>query len=506
MALFDSSNDREARAARWRPIIVLLSAFVFLWPAVLNGGPFLFSDTVQYVRGPDSALGKLFGPDAKSEWSRPRPVIPGAPAASVKDQALVGTPRSGRSIYYGLLANLGARTGGFWLTLFLQSLASALALDLLCRALGWTRIRTFCLTVVIAAFATPLAVYACFVMPDVFAAILILAAAALAAGADRMSRTDIGVATLLVAYSAATHTSHLAIVAAAVLSAGLLFVLRLRSGASAKSPAILAAVGVVSLVAAIAAGSVFNLAVKKAFGEPPVGVPFLTARLVADHHPGEAWLQRRCPQAGFVVCRFASRLPMTSNEFLWSADPVRSVFTTASLSDQAALGRDDTRFYLTVAREEPAAVARAFVIDWADQLVDFSLQGMNVNDEQRVYLDPLLADGFRGSWERSLAYRKLWPTEAATGALAVLTLASLAALLGLAVRFVANSRSRADGEESRLLSAALVVVAGVLANAAVCGGLSGVFGRYEARVMSPLILVAGFAVVLLMRPGRQKRV
>ena len=408
------SNTRDHRASRWRPLVVLLSSLVLLWPALINGGPFLFPDSIEYIRGPDGALGKLLGPNAKSLWSRPRPAVPGAPALTSHDQTLVGTPRTGRSIYYGVLANLGARSGGLWLTLLLQAWGAALAIDLLCRALGWTDIRVFCLTMALAAVLTPLPVFAGFVMADVFAAIMVTVAAAMAAGADRLSRTDIGVGAGLIAYAAVTHRSHLAILAAILAASGLLWLIRRRDAAVAKGAAVLAGVGVAALAAAVIAGLAFDLAVRKAFGEPPIQVPYLTARMVGDAHPGQAWLQRRCPEAGFVVCRIAGRLPMTPNDFLWSADPVKSAFTTSSLADQEALGREQTRFALAVVREEPLAVARAFLVDWAAQLRSVSLEDMNLTEAQRANIDPLLPEAFAGTWRSRCATScwVAWPSAA----------------------------------------------------------------------------------------------
>ena len=485
-------------ASRWRLLIVALSSLAFLWPAVLNGGPFLFSDSVQYIRSPDGAIAKLFGPAGKSEWSRPRPVAPGTPTLSGQDLALASVPRSGRSIYYGVLANIGARTGGFWLTMVLQALCAALSIDLLCRAIGWMRARTYLLAVAVAALLSPLAVYACFVMPDLFVSVLVLVAAALAAGADRLSRSDLGVGAGLIAYSAATHTSHLAVLAAIAAAAVVVCVLR-REDRKRRAPWVrLALVSVASLVIAIAAGAAFNMMVKKAYGAPLTEVPFLTARMISEHHPGESWLKRHCPDAGFVACKFTGRLPLTGNEFLWSADPVKSAFNTASIQDQIALGKEQTRLFLAIARQEPLPVARYFMTDWIAQLGTFSLDGMNVNEEQRIYLDSLFPDDFRSAWRKSLGYRQGWPSDAMTLGLGVLVVASLASIVGLGASLMATAQANRSEEEERLVSAALIVIVGVLANAAVCGGLSGVFGRYEARVLPSLILAGSFCAALLL--------
>jgi hypothetical protein len=489
--------------AVWRFSIVIVASLAFLWPAAVNHGALLFADTIQYTRGPDGALGKLLGPAAKSQWSIPRPEAPGvSKAQSDSDKALYSTPRAGRSIYYGLLANLGARTGDFWLTLLLQAIAASLSIDLLCRAMGWTRIRTFLIVTALASLTTTMAVYVDFVMPDVFAAVLIVAASALAAGADRLSRGDVAVAALLIAYSAATHTSHMAILAATLLVAVPLWLMR-RKTVSGHRMAILAGVSAASLIAAGLATAGFGLAVKKAYHAAPIEIPFLTARMVSFDHPGVQWVREHCPQSGFAVCKVADRLPMTTNEFLWSVEPLqKTAFSSATLSQQQALGAEQWRFFFTVARDKPLQTARAFLRDWYDQITDFSLLGMNVEDEQRLYLDTLLPLSYEPVFQHTLAYRKAWPTDALTDAVGALSLLSLGALAMIAFR--PSTRLFADDVErrGRLLTAALIVIVGILANAAACGGLSGVFGRYEARAMPPLILLGWFAAAQLLTRRR----
>jgi hypothetical protein len=505
MTAAQSLRTSSPEARRWRPLIVLLSALAFLWPAVIDGGPFMFSDSVEYIRGPDGAAGKLLGPHAKSEWSMARPVAKGQAAAPpAADQSLVGVPRTGRSIYYGLLANLGARTGGFWLTVFLQGYACVLAIDLLCRAIGWRRLRTFLLAVATATALTPFAIYAGYVMPDVFAAVLLTAAMALAAGADELGPLDVALATGLIAYSASTHTSHLGLLAGIILAAGAAFLIRRKHAGQRKAFAVLAGAGAIALAVALTASFAYGLAVKKAFGSPPIPVPFLTARMVADDHPGRDWLGRRCPAAGFVVCRFADRLPMTSNEFLWSITPPKTAFSTASLRDQAALGKEQVRFVLQVAKEEPLKVGAAFVSDWASQLVTLSLDGLNTDDDARMGLPPLMPDQARAQWMRSLTYRDGWPVDAMNLALNALTALALAALLALTVKTLANRGRQPNEDTSRLLAAGFIAAAGLLANAAVCGGMSGVFGRYEARISAPFILLGWFALALMIRERRAR--
>ena len=48
-------------------LLVVVSSIAFLWPAMLNGGPFWFPDSSTYIRAADAAAVTLTG--HRSEWS-----------------------------------------------------------------------------------------------------------------------------------------------------------------------------------------------------------------------------------------------------------------------------------------------------------------------------------------------------------------------------------------------------------------------------------------------------
>jgi hypothetical protein len=223
-----------------RAMLIVVAALALTWPALLNGGPFYSTDSIAYIREPDQAIAKLLGPGHATLWSS-KPMglgFRGGGAAATGGEAIGGEakspPMAGRSIYYGLLANLGARAGGFWLTLAVQALAAALALDCLCTALGWRRRGRYLLVAAAAALLTPLGFFVCCIMPDVWAAIAILSLAAMAAGGERLSRGQWGACAGLLTFAAMAHTSHLALAACAigvcVILIGLRQVIGLRIG------------------------------------------------------------------------------------------------------------------------------------------------------------------------------------------------------------------------------------------------------------------------------------
>ena len=482
---------------RFRPVVVALTALLLLWPALVNGGPFFTTDTIAYIRGPDQAVMKVLGPSAGTVWSTKSIGMQKLDSAASPVGAARTPPMAGRSIYYGLLANLGARTGGFWLTIALQALAAAYAIDLLCRALGWTGFRTLALVVAASAILTPLAFYVDCLMPDVWAAIAVLVAAAVSAGGERLKRADHGLALLMLAYAGAAHTSLIAVLSAIALAGLILAIVRNWIKFKVGAPGALISLTVLALVAAIAAGSVFTLAVKAVYGEPPLQPPFLTARIVGDGHAGEGWLKQNCPQTGFQACKFASRLPMTTDDFLWSAAPNHSAFWTATPTERRALGQEQARLVSAIVRDRPTQALAQFAADGAAQAMTLSLEDFDHKPTVRRSIAIWMTEPQGAIWRGSLAYRQAWPIHAMNLGLVAVVISSLVGLAALTAQTITEPTGGEPDIGYRLLFAAFVVLAALAANALVCGGFSGVIGRYQARIVAPLILLGVSAWIVV---------
>jgi hypothetical protein len=488
---------RKARAQFLQRLLLIAAAGLGLTaPALINGGPFFSTDSIAYIRGPDQAIVKLLGPAHATVWSaKPLGVgfHDGIPAQTPKDEDR-SPPMAGRSIYYGLLANLGARAGGFWLTVAAQALAAAFALQLLCRALGWRRDRSYLIVAAIAAFATPLGFFASCVMPDVWAPILILVAAALVAGGERLTRAELTIGFLLMAFAATAHTTHILLLAAVSGASLILMILRNLPRFRLGAPGLASALALAALVAGMASGAVFNLAVVKVYHKPPVQPPFLTARLVGDGRPGDPWLRRHCPGAGFQACAYVNRLPMPTDDFLWSTARDKSAFWTASPSERTKLGDEQFRFAAAVFHDNPLAVMGQVASDGVTQFADMSLEDFNHKDSVRASLDEWMVGPDAKVWRASMAYHKVWPVRLLNGIELGAFVLGLAGVAALCVRARTPVRFRPEDERIRVLLAGFLIIATVTANAAVCGGLSDIFGRYQARVTAPLILIGLIAL------------
>jgi hypothetical protein len=298
----------------------------------------------------------------------------------------------------------------------------------------------------LAAVATPLGFFVCCIMPDVWAPTLVLTAAALLAGGERLSQAERLIAFLFLAFAAAAHTTHILLLAAVIGVALIVIVARGVFRARLGAPGLTAGLACLALIAGAASGAAFNLAVTKVYHAPPVQPPFLTARLIGDGREGDVWLRGHCPAAGFQACAYVSRLPMPTDDFLWSADPTKSAFWTASPAERAMLGNEQFRFAAAVAKDDPLGVAREIADDGASQFFDMSLRDFNHKDTVRAALESWMVEPEATIWRASMAYRKAWPIPLLDGlehAAFALGLAGLAALI---------IRARAPARFPRMMS------------------------------------------------------
>ena len=481
----------SAAAEPLRPapyLVAIPGAALLLVYAVVNGVPFAYPDAFVYVSYGDAAwerVGRLLGLGATEGTGAVAPApaaaaAPAAPAAAVTGGG-AWTPASGRSVFYGLLASLPGPLPHPWTGIAVQAYCAALAVALFWRAaLG--RVGPGYLAAMAAlALLSTLGVFASLAMPDVWAGIGILAVAVLAAMRRRIARVDALVLWAFVLFAAVSHSSHLAVLAA---FAGLCALGRLMGLAAVPW----ARVGAMAALAALAAGldAASEAAVARAAGAPARGMPFLTAHLV-DGGPGMAFIEERCPEAGFAVCEAAADLPVDWRRFLFRIAARSEAF-------DARVTAEDAGFALAVLRHDPSGVLGLALRDAARQVVMIGLVSTPIR----------AAIGERGAAETTIhpfgaavlggrLYDHGWLFRAVSAANAALVVAALA---GLAVA-AARRAPPLDGEGD-LRAVLAAVLLGILLNAAVCGILASPYDRFQARVawLVPLMGLAALAARL----------
>jgi hypothetical protein len=436
---------------------ILAGAAMLAWPALLNGYPLVFIDTVSYLN---------------------HTTVPEVPWDK--------TPAYGPflhlfhwriSLWPAVAAQTLIASHLVWLTqrMLRQEATSAAAHLLVCAGL---------------AALTSAPWFLATLMPDALTPLAPLCLLLLAFGG--LSRGEACWVVLLGALAVAAHLSHLP-TALAILVLVALLARRVR-------PVLRAALPVALAVGFLLVSNAY------AFGRAtlsPHGAVFLLARLQADG-PAVAVMRDRCPGAGWDLCNFLDRMPIDSDEFLWvGTSPLNSHPDGTHRPMSGVIAAPQAREIVAATlRERPLAVALSVLRNTAAQLLMPRVGDTLVDTYLSVSARRPIAAAFPArelaAFEAGAQMRGVLPARAAPFLLPhvpVLVVAALAAPL-----LLWRAAKRRDLPRGALLAGALVAL---LANAAATGGLSKPHHRYEARIAWLLPLAVMLAA--LPQAGRSTR-
>lgn len=490
--------------------------------ALWNGQPFFFPDTPTYLKGAEMGVARLAPQGSLKSWSQAAdndapatapatsPAATSAPAPASAAGTQVAPVRltsiddkvvlAGRSVYYGALLYLSYLAGpgsSLWLTVLAQALCVAYLLQLAMVRVWGLSTTQFLGTTAALSLVTPLAVYTGFLMPDIFAPMLILCVALLSTAWSRLRTADRWALSALLLYTLISHSSHV-VIAAGLLALLLARKLWPRAASGVPDAGASKALGVLAacLVLAVVAETVFVKAVTQAVGAPPLRLPHPMARLI-DAGPGTDYLKKNCPQAGYAACAYVKNFPTNWVDFMFSDDPAKGAFALADAATKRRMSGEQLRFAWAVTRADPLSVARVVGVDVLVQLGrfdtdiwSFGKDGIALFFKGRVPPE-VLAQMQASRAAQTTAYND-WFTFA--NRIAVLVAVLLFAL--------AWPKRRQLFGRSRFHAFAGVVLAGFASNAAVCAGLASSMDRFGARViwLLPFLAVAG---VMVMRAERR---
>ena len=495
-------------------------ALLLCLTALINGQPFFYPDTPTYLRGAEMGLSKLAGPGTLKPWlpapgasagaspasaagaeptAEPPAAAPTArklkPLTSVADKVVL----AGRSVYYGALLYAGYLAGSnMWLAVAVQALCVAYVLQLLMVRLWGLRGGQALAIAGALSLLTPLGLYTGFLMPDVFAPLVILAAGALAVYWRQLARGQRWLLAAILLFGLCAHSSHVALAALLLVLALLarLFFVRWRALSGAALVVLAVCIG-----AAGAAEWAFGKAVTAAVGVPPLRLPHPMARLI-DLGPGTAYLKQHCPGAGYAVCAYVQNFPTAWDDFLFSTDPAKGAFALADAEGKRRLSGEQLRFVADVVRFDPVGVTKGVALDVLRQLGLFRVDVGGYGPSLLAMYEGRVPDRIYADMQRSRAGQP-WPLNAwLTAATYAMVLASLGVAVWLRRRTAQGATSGLSAPAQRRLSDfAAVVVAGVVANAVVCAALASSMDRFQARVIWLLPFMA-FSMLAVARRAR----
>lgn len=235
------------------------------------------------------------------------------------------------------------------------------------------------------------------------------------------------------------------------------------------------------VVAGIVGSVLFSAVAVANTGRPPLRLPFLTARL-ASTPAGLATLHKACPSSDLTICRYRDRLPVDWTDFLF--DRQAGVYAAAPPHHRHALADEQYRFAAAVFAHAPLRTLGTIAGDVSKQLVTTDLADLRQREKAR-YFDahfpvPVMAQA-RGSrvWQDAAILDRMHGRDTA------------AALVAAALLLAAAGLRRRIGLPREAVGIIMLILAGVLLNALICGSLASPWGRFQARVLWVVPAVAG---------------
>ena len=499
-----------ATRSRVRTWLFGCAAIVLLmWPALVNRQPFYFSDTTSYVRTADLVAHIVAGPAAATIWTRPefdspRPAAapavppvprPDAPVAARGNDLAAGYIMAGRSPYFGILLWVAWVVSCFWLFVIAQAVLAWLLIGLALRCFGLDRPRTRLGVAAILAVVSPLALYNGLLLADALSGFGVAALLILAAPHVRLARWERVLLICILLVSAMAHLTHIAMLIGMTALLGMFVVARLLPWRRARAPIVIgafcAAIGLLSV-------AVTGWVVEARFGKPPVLVPLITARFIADG-PGRTFIEDGCDNRRFTICHLPYRGWTNSTEFLWSRDPARGAFLMADPATRTAMSHEDKAFAFAVLAHSPLRTIGHMAWNTILQITDLRV---DILDERFIrpagmgaQFPPSLARDIAGS----PAGRGAWPLPLLNGIVYCGAILSLATLIVLLPRLYSR-----DVEAARLLALWVALIAcAMLLNGFLGGAISEPQSRYQTR-MAWLIPLCALIALLAARRARNR--
>jgi hypothetical protein len=483
---------RETRVDLVSIAVIFLGAAILLTPALINGRPFLFFDSEHYFQIGHSIVAKLAAALRLPAQGGAPSALDGPISVDPRQAGGLATLAGGRSPLYSLLTYVCSTALSMWTLCVLQALIGSLLIHRFLLKVEPRLNPVFVLaTMTFLTWLTPLGFVANFIMPDVFAGYMLLAAILLVASPNNWL-IDICLA-ITVVVSALMHASNIALLGVFILA---IFAWRAAFAGAPKAPPRALKLLLTSLVAALAFNWSYDWLALKIAGASVQSPPYLMARVIADG-PGEALLEQACTvsPAPYAACAIGTRRFRDQNDFLW-VNPHSFIRLDAGLRQR--IQREEIRFVLDAVTLRPVQALRAATENSLRQLVAigdnelaFGAEGQSKcptwgwQRSNILRYVPNLADA-RANCDGDTDLHKAW--SALVFAVGLLSQVLLIGLIGI------KARNGFQGAEGRLVTLSILVMLVLVANAGICGALSGVNDRYQARLiwLVPLLL-AGFA-------------
>lgn len=454
---------------------------------LINAGPVYFPDSAGILNAGLQSL-KAAGltshaPDIAAQLGHPPAAFAGSDDGYVV---------AGRSAYLGIaMVGAGHLLGPAGYALLLAVLTTFLIVFTLDR-FGWPEGASRFRLVLALTLATPLSFFIAVLLADHLFSLMILAVALLTI------ETRVRQMALLGTIIALTLLAHYGALMLLLLIGPAALMFRRWHGRPVR-PALLAFATAVAV--GVGGQLLFVAAVQAKMGRAPVTIPTVLARLIEDG-PASDILREACardPNRWFT-CRFADRLPMSEETFLWVRDPAVGAYGSLPPALKAKISAEEGSIVLAAIKSDPLKTFRSSMGHVVQQavLVDIRDFGLVASLARQM---PYQHNPFVRADYRSLVDTA--PHWAALASILYLLVFLISVVTALAVLIL---RRRSLPHDQRDFAAMILIA--LLASAALHATVVGPYPRYQTRVawlatLAAVILIGGLRDRPASRPARR---
>ena len=383
-----------------------------------------------------------------------------------------------RPIFYSVFAGLLHWQTSTWPIVAMQALIVVAILALTLRTLLPQSSHGLLLTIVgLLTLTSSLPWYTGQIMPDIFAAVTILAVYLAVMGRDSLVPGVYWSVLLLLCVAQSVHYTHIALtiglLLAYALGSAFLPVIRLRN---------LMPVAVTTGLALLALYSV-NYLQRGELVMAPYRPIFLLGRLF-EYGTAQEYLRTTCPTSRYIVCNHLDQLPASSGQFIWGTHGNKLL---KSLGGPEAYRAEASQLVSDIVWNAPLKHVRLALQATVAQFFDFAT-GTDLRSygpDEAIYR--VIAEFFPNELAAYSTSRQY------TGRIDTRLLNSIDVPIGyLSLAFGAALLIAAAARDTRVFVFLCTIAAGLIGNAFLCGAFSVVLQRYQSRV----IWLAPFGVLV----------
>jgi hypothetical protein len=430
---------------------VLAGALLMIWPALYNGFPLLYPDSMTYLGDGPVLARKIFLHQSSNYYGM-------------------------RSFFYSLGILPFHWNTIAWPIIAAQAAITAYVLWLVVRSILPHRTAS-CYLVLIAGLSalTSLGWYVSIIMPDILGPVLYLTFYLLVFARETLSRGERLTLCGIACWAVTAHATHM--ILAFFLCVVLILVLLLQRQLKWRIMRAAGEMGAILAIAAVAQLALYGSIYGKLSlnGERP---PYLMARLVADGTGGR-FLQQHCREVRWMICSRVQNISGDADHFLWDPD---GGWGGASAATQEGMREEEMAFVIATVHAYPREQFSKSMAAFWGQLKTFGIEDLDPSTWVTNEFDEVLPAS-RAHYLASRQARNALHIEGFTAfqiwvvrSFLVITIALL-----LVRRYLSP----------RLIGLSIVVIFIVIANAFVTGTMSMVDERYGSRVIWMLPFLTG---------------